>query len=131
MKKILLVEDNEDNRDLVCALLDDQYLVEECKDAGEALQRLRKGHDDAQPDLLLLDISLPGMDGLELLHRIREDSQLAHIPAVALTAHAMKDDGDRFRAAGFEGYVTKPIVDETLLYDAIAGLLQRGNGKGP
>lgn len=131
MKRILLVEDNEDNRDLVCAMLGDQYLVEECKDAGEALQCLYKAHDDAQPDLLLLDISLPNMDGVELLHRIREDSRLAHIPAVALTAHAMKDDGDRFRAAGFEGYVSKPIVDEELLFEAIAGLLHRGSGQGP
>ncbi len=131
MKRILLVEDNEDNRDLVCALLEDQYLVEECKDAGEALQRLRNGHAEAQPDLLLLDISLPNMDGVELLQRIREDSQLARIPAVALTAHAMKDDGDRFRAAGFEGYVSKPIVDEELLFETIAGLLRRGNGNGP
>lgn len=123
MKKILLVEDNEDNRDLVCALLEDQYLVEECGDAGEALRRLRTGHPDGQPDLLLLDISLPGMDGVELLHHIRKDPLLAHIPAVALTAHALKDDGNRFMAEGFDGYVTKPIVNEDLLFDVIAKLL--------
>lgn len=131
MKRILLVEDNEDNRDLVCALLEGRYWVDECKDAGEALQRLNQAHDDARPDLLLLDISLPSMDGVELLRRIREDSQLARIPAVALTAHAMKDDGNRFRAAGFDGYVTKPIVDEALLLEAIAGLLHREDGKEP
>lgn len=64
MKRILLVEDNEDKRDLVCALLDDRYLVEECKDAGEALQRLCQAHGDAQPDLLLLDILLPSIYGV-------------------------------------------------------------------
>jgi len=123
VKKILLVEDNEDNRELVCALLDDQYVVEDCKDAREALDRLQSPNG-TQPDLLLLDISLPGMDGVQLLHRIRGDSQLAHIPAVALTAHAMKDDGDRFMAEGFEGYVTKPIVNEELLFEAIAQLIR-------
>lgn len=124
MKKILLVEDNEDNRDLVCALLEDHYLVEECKDAAEALHHLQNGHADGHPDLLLLDISLPGMDGVELLHQIRKNSLLARIPAVALTAHAMKDDRDRFMAEGFDGYVTKPIVNEDLLFDTIAKLLQ-------
>ncbi|MGA7874814.1 MAG: response regulator [Desulfoferrobacter sp.] len=122
MKKILVVEDNADNRDLVCALLEDHYILGSCSNANEALDYLQS-KKNSQPDLLLLDISLPGIDGIELLQRIRCAPELNHIPAIALTAHAMKNDGDRFIGQGFDGYVSKPIVDDTLLFNAIARLI--------
>ena len=122
MKRILVVEDNADNRDLVCALLEDHYIVGSCSNAMEALDHLQR-HKDSQPDLLLLDISLPGMDGIELLQRIRSVSHLKQIPAIALTAHAMKDDWQRFISQGFDGYVSKPIVDDNLLFEAVANLI--------
>ncbi|ABK17889.1 response regulator [Syntrophobacter fumaroxidans] len=129
MKKILLVEDNEDNRELVCALIGDAFDVESCTDAVEALALL----DNPQthlPDLMLVDISLPGMDGIQFLFRIRSDPRLAGIPAIALTAHAMKDDKERFIGSGFDGYFSKPIVDEMLLIETINTVIEsRGRGR--
>jgi len=71
----------------------------------------------------LLDVSLPEMDGTEVLRRIRADAGLRDLPVIALTAHAMSGDREKYLAAGFDEYVTKPIVDETLLLDAIKRLL--------
>ena len=75
---------------------------------------------------MLLDISLPEMDGAEVLRRIRADAQLRALPVIALTAHAMSGDREKFLGAGFNGYVTKPIVDENVLLDAIQRLLPAG-----
>lgn len=114
-RSIALVEDNADNRLLVQALLGDRYAITEYETGQDALEGLR-----SHPfDLALLDISLPGMDGLELLREIRADGRLRSLPLVALTAHAMAGDRERFLAAGFDGYVTKPIVDPGLLVDSI------------
>jgi CheY-like chemotaxis protein len=71
------------------------------------------------PDLVLLDISLPGLDGVEVLRILRQDAALRGLPVIALTAHAMAGDRDRFLDAGFDDYVTKPITDEELLLGAI------------
>jgi CheY-like chemotaxis protein len=71
------------------------------------------------PDLVLLDISLPGMDGNEILARIRADDRLRALPVIALTAHAMAGDREKYLSQGFNDYITKPIVDETVLFDAI------------
>lgn len=125
MKKVLVVEDNEDSRELVCAMLEDSYEITSCADARSALALL-ESPNTLLPDLLLLDISLPGIDGIQLLHRIRSSEALARIPAVALTAHAMKDDESRFRSLGFDGYVTKPIVDESQLVRVMEYLIDRG-----
>lgn len=119
MKKIALVEDNPDNRMLICALLEDEYDIDEYEDGSSALEGMVSG----PPDLVLLDISLPGMDGLEVLSQMRSGA-LAAIPAVALTAHAMEGDRERFLAAGFNGYVSKPIVDEDELFSAIETCLE-------
>lgn len=127
MRSILLVEDNKDNRDLVCALLEDEYNVESCADAHEALARLSDA-GRALPEVLLLDISLPGMDGIELLQRLRSNPHLRHIPAIALTAHAMKDDESRLISMGFDAYLSKPIVDETRLAQAVDALLAAQGG---
>jgi CheY-like chemotaxis protein len=113
--KIAVVEDNPDNRMLVQALLEDRYDISEYETGVEAIQGL--GGDI--PDLVLLDISLPEMDGTEVLAWIRDQDGLKHIPVIALTAHAMAGDRDKYLAAGFNDYVTKPIIDEDVLIEAI------------
>jgi CheY-like chemotaxis protein len=115
MKRVAVVEDNADNRLLLQALLEDVYEVVEYENGADALAGLAA----RRPDLVLLDISLPGMDGNEILARIRADEPLSHVPVIALTAHAMAGDREKYLAAGFNDYITKPIVDETILLDAI------------
>lgn len=119
MKKITLVEDNPDNRLLVRVILESRYEVTEYETGFAALEGL---HNE-KPALVLLDVSLPEMDGTEVLRRIRTDAGLRDLPVIALTAHAMSGDREKYLAAGFDEYVTKPIVDETLLLDAIKKLL--------
>ena len=119
MPTIAVVEDNADNRLLLQAILGDRYDLVEYENGADALS----GIAGSRPDIVLLDISLPGMDGNEILRRIRADSALRALPVVALTAHAMSGDRERFLAAGFNDYVTKPIVDETVLTGAIERLL--------
>lgn len=123
MKRIAVVEDNPDNRLLIRALLEDQYTLEEYEAGEPALDGLQQ----APPDLVLLDISLPGLDGIEVLRRIRAHSALRSLPVIALTAHAMSGDREKYLSAGFDDYVTKPIVDEALLIAAIEGLLAKGS----
>jgi two-component system cell cycle response regulator DivK len=122
MKKIAVVEDNPDNRLLVQVILEPLYEVVEYENGFAALEGLPK----EKPDLVLLDISLPEMDGAEVLRRIRADAQLRTLPVIALTAHAMSGDREKFIRAGFNDYVTKPIVDENVLLDAIQRLLPGG-----
>jgi two-component system cell cycle response regulator DivK len=119
MKKIAVVEDNPDNRLLVQVILEPFYEVVEYETGFAALAGLPK----EKPDLVLLDISLPEMDGSEVLRRIRADGQLRTLPVIALTAHAMAGDREKYLGAGFNDYVTKPIVDENILLDAIQRLL--------
>ena len=113
--KIAVVEDNPDNRMLVQALLEDRYDISEYETGVEAVE----GLGDDIPDLVLLDISLPEMDGTEVLAWMREQEALKSVPVIALTAHAMAGDRDKYLAAGFDDYVTKPIVDEDVLFEAI------------
>ena len=113
--KIAVVEDNPDNRMLVQALLEDRYEISEYETGVEAVEGL--GND--VPDLILLDISLPEMDGTEVLAWIRGQDELKNLPVIALTAHAMAGDRDKYLAAGFNDYVTKPIIDEDVLIEAI------------
>lgn len=120
MKRIAVVEDNPDNRLLVYAILEDRYSVLEYESGVEALPGILA---DA-PDLVLLDISLPGMDGTDVLARLRADPRTAKLPMVALTAHAMAGDREKYLAAGFDDYISKPIVDEDILLDVIARLLR-------
>lgn len=107
-KTVALIEDNADNRLLVQILLNKTYRVVEFEDGASALAALR----DDPPDLVLLDISLPGMDGPEVLQRLRAEPRLASIPVVALTAHAMSDDRHNYLQLGFDDYVSKPITNE-------------------
>jgi two-component system, cell cycle response regulator DivK len=120
--RIAVVEDNPDNRLLVQAILDDRYEVSEYETGTEAVEGL--GADP--PDLVLLDSSLPEMDGTEVLACIRQQSSLRDLPVIALTAHAMSGDRERYLAAGFNDYVTKPIVDESVLLGAIERWLKDG-----
>jgi len=119
MATLAVVEDNADNRLLLQAILGDTYSLVEYETGANALAGLAR----TRPDVVLLDISLPGMDGTEVLRRIRADVGLRTLPVIALTAHAMSGDREKFLAAGFDDYVTKPIVDETKLLTAIKRLL--------
>lgn len=119
---VAVVEDNADNRLLLRAILDERYGVVEYENGPDALEGLAR----TLPDLVLLDISLPGMDGNEILTEIRRDGRMRHLPVIALTAHAMAGDRERFLSAGFNDYVTKPIVDESLLLGAIERWLSGG-----
>lgn len=121
MSTIAVVEDNPDNRLLVSAILEDTYSVVEYENGPLALAGLPL----ASADLVLLDISLPEMDGIEVLSHIRADERIRQLPVIALTAHAAVSDREKFIEAGFDDYVTKPIVDESILLNAIAKLLQR------
>ena len=118
--KVAVVEDNPDNRMLVQALLEDRFEISEYETGMEAVE----GLPGNVPDLVLLDISLPEMDGTEVLAWIRNQDGLKHLPVIALTAHAMAGDRDKYLAAGFNDYVTKPIVDEALLIEAIERCLK-------
>jgi len=115
MKIIAVVEDNADNRLLLHAFLSDRYEIVEYENGPAALE----GFKARRPDLVLLDVSLPGMDGLQVLNRLRGDEKLKTLPVIALTAHAMHGDRERFLKAGFNDYVSKPIVDEQVLFAAI------------
>ena len=115
MTTVVVVEDNADNRLLLRALLGERYDLVEFDNGVDALAGLAA----STPDLVLLDISLPGMDGNEILGRIRADERLRPLPVIALTAHAMAGDREKYLRAGFDDYITKPIVDETVLLDAI------------
>lgn len=122
MKKIAVVEDNPDNRLLVQAILEDQYRLSEYETGADAVA----GLEADRPDLILLDISLPEMDGTEVLTWIRQQESLRNTPVIALTAHAMAGDRERYLRAGFNDYVTKPIVDEAVLTETIARWLGQG-----
>ncbi len=119
--KLAVVEDNPDNRMLLEAMLEDDYALTQYPNGKDALAGLK----DDRPALVLLDISLPQMDGTQVLERMRSSETLASIPVIALTAHAMEGDREKYLAMGFDAYVAKPIVDEQILFDAIERLIAR------
>ncbi len=104
------VEDNADNMRTICALLHETCTIHRAQDGETCLDQAR----DHKPDIVLLDLSLPGMDGFAVLSAIREDEELRSIPVVAVTARAMKGDREEILASGFDGYVSKPIDDAAL-----------------
>ena len=105
-KTVLIVEDNELNMKLFHDLLEAQgYDTLETREGLQALALARKH----RPDLILMDIQLPEVSGLEVTKWLKEDEDLAHIPVVAVTAFAMKGDEERIRAGGCEAYISKPI----------------------
>ena len=119
--KIAVVEDNPDNRLLVQAILEYLYEISEYETGAQAVAGLLGN----SPDLVLHDISLPEMDGTEVLQWIRSQDELRRIPVVALTAHAMAGDREKYLREGFDDYVTKPILDEADLLESIERCLQR------
>ena len=105
-KKVLIVEDNELNMKLFHDLLEAQgYEILETREGLQALSLAREHH----PDLILMDIQLPEISGLEVTKWLKEDDELASIPVVAVTAFAMKGDEERIREGGCEAYISKPI----------------------
>lgn len=116
---ILIVEDNPTNLLLTRAVLERAgYSTLPAATAAEALEQLRT----TKPDLILMDIQLPGQDGLSLTRQLKSDPATAHIPVVALTAHAMDEDAERARAAGCDGFLSKPINTRTMAVE-LANLL--------
>ncbi len=106
LPKILVVEDNRDNREMVVkALRFNGYKVIEAVDGEESIEKART----EKPDLILLDIYLPKIDGYEVTKRLKRDKDLRNIPVIALTAQAMKGHREEALAAGCDGYIAKPI----------------------
>ena len=105
-QKILVVEDNELNLKLFCDLLRaHDFTTEPVRDGREAVEKARA----FAPDLIVMDIQLPHVSGLELIGQIKGDSALGRTPIMAVTAYAGREDEDRIRAAGADAYVSKPI----------------------
>jgi CheY-like chemotaxis protein len=111
--RVLVVEDNDMNMQLVEYLLEEGgYQIIKAASGEEALSIAR---GEEQVDLILMDIHLPGIDGLSVVHEMKSDSRISSIPILALTAHAMRGDKDRFLEAGCDGYISKPIDVKTFL----------------
>ncbi|ADL01683.1 Polar-differentiation response regulator DivK [Brevundimonas subvibrioides] len=105
-KKVLIVEDNELNMKLFHDLLDSQgYQTFQTREGLQAMALARQ----YMPDLILMDIQLPEISGLEVTKWLKDDEELAHIPIIAVTAFAMKGDEERIRQGGCEAYISKPI----------------------
>ncbi len=115
MRKILIAEDNAVNRELLRELLEGRgYAVEEACDGQEALQMIAQ----CRPDVLLLDLSMPVLDGFATLRKIRENPEMGSLPVLAVTAYAMRGDQEKTVEAGFDGYLSKPI-NASLLNEAL------------
>jgi len=117
-KKILVVEDNEDNRLTTRAILGEQYDLLDACDGEDGLEKASLEN----PDLILLDFYLPKMNGFEVIKLLKKNENTKHIPVIALTARAMKNDREEILEAGCDGYVSKPI-DARLLLEEIEKLL--------
>ena len=121
--QILVVEDNQKNMKLFRDVLQvTGYRTLEATTGGRAVE-LATEH---RPDLVLMDIQLPDIDGVEVLGRLRADERTASIPVLALTAQAMEGDRERFRASGFDGYISKPVNIVSL----ISTVKQHCDGRG-
>lgn len=125
-KTVLYIEDNYHNRRIVRKILQSRgYNVIEAEDGVSGLKMV----EDLQPPLILLDIGLPGMDGLEVVGRIKADDELRETPVIAITASAMRGDRERFLAAGCDDYLSKPIKALDLI-DMVAAHYPSSDGKG-
>ena len=111
-KTVLLVEDNEDNRTIYSTVL--RHLGYQVIEAVDGLQAVALARSEL-PDLILMDISLPGMDGWEATRVLREDPSTRAIPIVALTAHALADDRKRAMEVGFDSYLAKPVEPNAVI----------------
>lgn len=111
-QKILVIEDNEQNLYLICYLLQQHpYEIIVARNGIEGLQQAK----DTDPDLMLMDIQMPEMDGYEAIRRLKADPQTSRIPIVAVSSYAMTGDRDKALKLGCAGYIEKPIVPETFV----------------
>jgi CheY-like chemotaxis protein len=122
MKRILIAEDNPANSELMMEVLSGRGY--ELFEAGDGLQALQK-IEETEPDLVLLDIQLPVLDGFAVLSRLRHDPRFSNIRVVAVTANAMKEDREKGLKAGFDAYISKPI-DAAALRVLVDQLLLKG-----
>ena len=118
MKKVLVVEDVEFNKDLIVQLLEDTYEVLTAVDGAEGIRVATHEH----PDLILMDLSLPVLDGWEATRHLKADVELRRIPIIALSAHAMKGDEEKALQSGCDDYLSKPL-DADLLFAKLARFL--------
>jgi two-component system cell cycle response regulator DivK len=127
LAKILVVEDNALNIKLFCDLLTAHgHDAQPVTDSREALAAARS----FEPDLIITDIQLPHLSGIELMQLVRGDEQLADVPIMAVTAYAAQGDDERIRAAGAQSYVSKPISVARFV-EAVEGLLEAGRVEAP
>ena len=124
MKRVLIVEDVALNRDLLVQLLEEDYELLTATNGAAGVEMAER----ERPDLILMDLSLPVVDGWEATRRIKANPALRHIPIIALTAHAMMGDEDKARAAGCNDYLSKPI-DEDLLFAKLVRFLGEDQGR--
>jgi two-component system, cell cycle response regulator DivK len=126
--RVCVIDDYADNRVLITAVLENAGMEVLTAEDGVALDALLLS--GADPDLFLIDLSLPGEDGTSILARLRREPRWAQRPMLALTAHAMAGDADRGLDAGFDAYVTKPI-DVTAFVGTVAQFLPSARAHGP
>ena len=112
MKRVLVVEDTEDNRKIIRDLMTSAgYEMIEALDGGAGVAMAA----EHKPDLILMDMQLPVLDGYEATRRIKADPALAHIPVIAVTSYALSGDEDKARTAGCDGYIAKPFSPRQML----------------
>ena len=110
-KKILVVDDTEWNRDLIVQLLEDEYIVLQAVDGEDGVKKTAQ----EKPDLILMDLGMPVMDGWEATRKIKANPDLKHIPIIAVTSHAMVGDEIQAREAGCDDYLPKPVDEDELM----------------
>lgn len=121
-EKILVVDDNEQSLELIHDILEAHgYGVYEATSGEEALKIVK----ETRPDLVLMDIQLPGMDGVTVTHMIKEDPANRDIPVLAITAYALREEEERILASGFNGYIPKPISTKELPRTVAAALKRK------
>jgi CheY-like chemotaxis protein len=125
MMTVLLVEDHPMNRKLFRDILEFRFDVVEAESAEEARERLRT----FTPDLILMDVQLPGLDGLSFTRELKSDPRTAGVPVVAVSAHALAQNFEKAQAAGCADYITKPITDDPFVFlDRLGRYLEQGAG---
>jgi CheY-like chemotaxis protein len=124
---ILLVEDYDDAREMYRDYLDfSGFAVETARDGREAIEKAR----ELMPDLVLMDLSLPGIDGWEATSRLKADPETRHLTIVALSAHALATEGERARQAGCDGFIAKPCLPHELVEQIATYLKVQPQGQG-
>jgi CheY-like chemotaxis protein len=121
--KVAVIEDQEDNREVLRIMLEGHFEVASYGDGLQGLSGIRRD----RPDVVLLDISMPRLDGMSVINEIRHDPTLSGIPVIAVTAHAMQGDREKFLSSGFNDYVAKPILNIEALRSLIQNVIEASN----